>query len=155
MRCLSIIFVLTCACGGSPYDGCDLSWTGEDPVLGEMVFKDGTRLAGGSYNHTIRNGRLSAGTFTINVRADGVDEPSFDEALMAGFPICRHLDRENDSILYNDSGGAWITDSSHTGTLAIASREGQELVGMVSAELISTTGAIRQIDAAFRLGPSD
>ena len=40
-------------------------------------------------------------------------------------------------------------------SLGHCSREGQELVGMVSAELISTTGAIRQIEAAFRLGPSD
>lgn len=155
MRHVLILFTLVAACAGSPYDACDLSWSGDEPALGDMLFEDGTRLSGGSYNHTIRNGRLSAGTFTINVRADGVDELSFDDALVEGLPICRHLDRENDSILFNDSDGSWITDEDHTGTLAIASRDGQELLGMVSAELVSTGGATRQVKAAFRLGPTD
>ena len=127
--------------------------------MGEMLFEDGSRLVGGSYNHTIRNGRISAGTFTVNVRSDGF-EPSFDDALIAGLPICRNLDGDNDSILFNDntpgSGGPWVTDASHTGTLAIASREGQELFGMVAAELFWwPREETRQVKAAFRLGPSD
>ncbi len=155
MRHFLVLLSLVGACAGSPYDACNLSWSGEDPALGEIIFEDGRRLVGGSYNHTIRNGRISAGTFTVNVRSDGADEPSFDDALVVGLPVCRHLDRENDSILFNDSGGTWMTDADHTGTLAIASREGQELLGMVSAELVSTGGETRHVRAAFRLGPSD
>ena len=150
-----MFLVFSSACAANPYEACDLTWSGGDPVLGEMLFSDGTRLSDGSYNHTIRNGRLSAGTFTINVRADGAEEPSLDDALVAGLPICRHLDRDNDSILYHDQGSSWITDETHTGTLAIASREGQELLGMVSAQLVSTLGGTREVTAAFRLGPTD
>ena len=155
MRLLPMLLMLSGACAANPYEACDLSWSGGDPALGEMLFADGTRLKGGSYNHTIRNGRLSAGTFTINVRADGAGELSFDDALVAGLPICRHLDRDNDSILFNDRDGSWITDATHTGTLAIASREGQELLGVVSAQLVSTVGGTREVTAAFRLGPTD
>lgn len=155
MRLTGFVILLLSACAGSPYDACELQWRGEEPALGEMVFDDDSRLLGGSYNHLIRNGRVGAGTFTVNVRSDGASEGTFDEALQAGLPFCRDLDGDNDSILFNEGVTTWKTDDDHRGVLAIASREGRTLLGMVRADLVSTSGQQRTVMAAFRLDPSD
>jgi hypothetical protein len=148
MRPLLAICFLFSACAEP--DPCDLVWSGAEPALGTMVLDDGTVLSAGTWAAT----RLNAGTLTIDMRAMD-DEVTLGDALegFSGTPICRQLDNENDALIYQDN-GPWITDASHTGTVAIAAFEGGVVSGRFSATLKSA-GQSRSISGAFKLPARD
>jgi hypothetical protein len=148
MRYLLVICFLFSACGES--DPCGLAWAGAEPELGTMVLDDGTVLSAGTWAAT----RLNAGTLTIDMRAMG-SEPTLGDELDAfsGEAVCRKLDNENDALIYQDN-GPWITDGSHTGTVAIAAFEDGVVSGRFSAQL-KGNGQSRSISGAFKLPARD
>lgn len=148
MRRLFVICFLFGACGES--DPCGLTWSGTEPALGTMVLDDGSVLSAGTWAAT----RLNAGTLTIDMRAMD-DEVTLGDALesFSGDALCRKLDDQNDALIYQDN-GPWITDSSHTGTVAIAAFEEGVVSGRFSATL-KGNGQSRSISGAFKLPARD
>ena len=135
------------ACGGDA--PCGVSWDGAEPELGTMVLSDGTTLSNGSWDTT----RINAGTLTLDVRAMG-DETTLRDALSAGeMPVCRTLDDQNDQVIYQDNGPG-ITNSSHTGTLAITEFSDESVKGQFTVTLRSTTGDTRELSGAFHVAPA-
>jgi hypothetical protein len=143
---LLIALTMVVACGtDSP---CGVSWDGAEPELGTMVLSDGTTLSNGSWGDT----RINAGTLTLDVRAMG-DQTTLGDALTAGeMPVCRTLDDQNDQVIYQDN-GPWITNSSHTGTLAITEFSDEAVKGQFTVTLKSTTGDTRELSGAFHVAP--
>ena len=133
------------ACGGDA--PCGVTWDGAEPALGTMVLSDGTVLSNGSWAST----RINAGTLTIDLRAMD-SEPSLGDALDGTMPVCRTLDDQNDQVIYQDN-GPWITDSSHTGTVAITEFSSESVKGQFSVTLKSTTGETRELSGAFFVAP--
>ena len=141
---LLIALSMVVACGTeSP---CGVSWDGAEPELGTMVLSDGTTLSNGSWGDT----RINAGTLTLDVRAMG-DQTTLGDALIAGeMPVCRTLDDQNDQVIYQDN-GPWITNSNHTGTLAITEFSDEAVKGQFTVTLKSTTGDTRELSGAFHV----
>lgn len=131
------------ACGADA--PCGVAWSGAEPELGTMVLDDGTVLDNGTWAST----RLNAGTLTIDVRAMG-NEPALMDALEGEFPVCRTLDNQNDALIYQDN-GPWISDSSHTGTLAITAFMDGAVRGVFESEVKGRMGDTRTLRGAFNL----
>jgi hypothetical protein len=137
-------------CAASPYDACGLTWTGDEPLAGELVLDHGVTLVGGTYTRSDRSSRLNAGTFTIDVRSDRASEPALAEALDGGLPVCRNLDGQNDQVIYQGEGGPWISTDGAPGTLAIAAEEDGVVIGIVDV-VAERNGVTKRLYGAFRL----
>ena len=145
---LGLVFGLFIVAACGPDSPCGVAWDGAEPELGTMVLSDGTILTNGSWATT----RINAGTLTIDVRAmDG--EPTLADALSGELPVCRTLDDQNDAIIYQDN-GPWITNASHTGTLAITEVTNEAIKGQFEATIKSTTGEERTLSGAFYVASS-
>ncbi len=114
-----------------------------------MILDDGTVLRSGTWAST----RLNAGTLTIDVRAMG-NEPALMDALDGEFPVCRTLDDQNDALIYQDN-GPWISDGSHTGTLAITAFLDGAVRGVFESEVKGRNGETRTLSGAFYLPASN
>jgi hypothetical protein len=101
---------------------------------------------------------IVAGDVTLYVGKDR-DGKRVDEQVAAGkFPVCVLLHENTDGTGYafvNATGSSYITDSSHTGTVAILAKEGDELLGRFEfrATRNSGGGTTTFEDGSFRLGP--
>ena len=152
----SLFFVAACG----PDSPCGVSWDGAEPELGTMVLSDGTVLTNGSWATT----RINAGTLTIDVRAMG-NEVTSGDALSGELPVCRVLDDQNDAISYHDldsRNNPWITNASHTGTLAITevtdevidNQPTRTIKGRFEATIESREDEERTIKGAFYVAES-
>lgn len=169
MRVVWLVAVALCCgaaqCDRKESDACGLKTAQPDIPPGSLqATRDGnpyTASCGGGGSCGWRGtDRLDimAGDVQLYIGRDQ-DGQRVDEAINAGdFPICVLLNDQSDGTTYAfvmASNGSFITDSTHTGTVAILGKEGDQLIGRFEfeAKQNSGSGTTRLEDGSFRLGP--
>jgi hypothetical protein len=101
---------------------------------------------------------IEAGDVSLYVGKDK-DGNTIDQAISEeSFPICIFLNDQSDGTTYamaRASGSSYLTDSTHTGTVVILGKDGDEILGRFAFEALqnSGSGTTRFEDGSFRLGP--
>ncbi|MBI5496719.1 MAG: hypothetical protein HY904_17025 [Deltaproteobacteria bacterium] len=157
--------LLAVAAGCSAFDRNPCSITGGEPDVPSGTLqanRDGTTYVAntGLRGYRLQNDRtnIEAGDITLQIGKDKDGNNVQDLIDRNKFPICILLDDQSDGTTYAQvraGGVSYGTDSSHTGTVALTGKAGDELLGRFELEAVqnSGSGTTRLEDGQFRLGP--
>ena len=141
---ISSIFCIACAGGEEDEEFCQQ--LGGTPTADEIASGRVTATQdGSSFNETgswsPTSGSLTGGLLDIIIQKDDSGERTADRVDAGDFPICITIGERSDTVgQANLVEGGYVSDSSHTGSLAIYAEEDGEIVGRFSFTLANTSG---------------
>jgi hypothetical protein len=153
---IALTSLLLSACGPGGADVCGLS--GVVPTTADVLdgrargSQDGTAFDIGGTWAPGPSGSIDIGTLSMVI---AVDETGTDVGDLVGrraFPICIPLGERSETSGNASWDGSYITDSSHTGAVAILDEDAGFLAGRFEVTLLESGGAMTAFtDGVFRL----
>jgi hypothetical protein len=160
---LVLALVTAAGCTGQDKNPCGLAAGTPDVPSGTLqATRDGNSYVANSglmgYQLQTDRTNIEAGDLTLMIGKDK-DGNNVKSLVDSGkFPICVLLSDQSNGTAYAQvraSGRSYGTDSSHTGTVAILEKNGNELVGRFELVGVENSGSstTKLENGAFRLGP--